>query len=74
MAALVTAVRRIPWARLLIIARWVYERGKTNLTKSERSELGTLLRKTKGDPRNLNARERTRVRNLVYKGLTGKKP
>ena len=36
-------------------------------------ELGTLLKKTKGDPRKLNAKERSRVRNLVVKGATGRK-
>jgi hypothetical protein len=73
-APLVKAVRRMPWARLVIIGKFLYERVQDNMTKSERSELGTLLKKTKGDPRNLNARERSRLRNLVYKGLTGRKP
>jgi hypothetical protein len=73
-AALVTAVRKMPWARILIIGKWLYERAQDNLTKAEVRELGTLLKKTKGNPSNLSARERTRVRNLVYKGLTGRKP
>ena len=73
-APLVRAGRRLPWARILIAAKWLYERGKDNLTQAEWRELGTLLRKTKGDPRNLNAKERSRVRNLVSKGVTGKKP
>ena len=74
MAALIRAGRRLPWARVLIAAKWLYERGKDNLTQAERRELGTLLKKTKGDPRKLNAKERSRVRNLVTKGVTGKKP
>ena len=73
MASMVKAVRKMPWARLLIVAKFIYERAQDNLTKSEQSELGTLLKKTKGRPTNLNARERTRVRNLVIKGITGKK-
>ena len=73
MASMVKAVRKMPWARLLIVAKFIYERAQDNLTKSEQSELGTLLKKTKGRPSNLNARERTRVRNLVIKGITGKK-
>ena len=73
-APLIRAGRRLPWARVLIAAKWLYERGKDNLTQAERRELGTLLKKTKGDPRKLNAKERSRVRNLVTKGFTGKKP
>ena len=52
---LIRAGRRLPWARILIAAKWLYERGKDNLTQAERRELGTLLKKTKGDPRKLNA-------------------
>ncbi len=72
--ALVRAGRRIPWTKLIAAGTFVYERGKDNLTQAERRELGTLLKKTKGDPRKLNAKERSRVRNLVQKGVTGKKP
>ena len=74
MAALVKTVRKMPWARLLIIGKWLYERAQDNMTKAEQRELGTLIKKTKGNPANLNARERSRLRNLVYKGLTGRKP
>jgi hypothetical protein len=73
MAPLVRIGRRVPWARVLLAARWLYERGKNNLTQAERRELGTLLRKTKGDPRRLSVKERARVRNLVVKGATGRK-
>jgi hypothetical protein len=72
--ALIRAGRRVPWAKLIAAATFVYESAKNNLTEAERRELGTLLKKTKGDPRRLNARERSRVRNLVVKGFTGKKP
>ena len=72
--ALIRAGKRVPWKRLIAVATVVYERGKDNLTQAEWRELGTLLKKTKGDPRNLNAKERSRVRNLVSKGVTGKKP
>ena len=60
--------------RVFIAAKWLYERGQNNLTQAERRELGTLLKKTKGDPRKLNPKERSRVRNLVTKGMTGRKP
>lgn len=72
MAPLIRAGRRLPWVRVFIAGKWLYERAQDNLTKSEQSELGTLLKKSKGVPRNLNAREKSRLRNLVTKGLTGK--
>jgi len=72
--ALIRAGRRVPWTKLIAAGTFVYERSKDNLTQAERRELGTLLKKTKGDPRKLDARERSRVRNLVQKGVTGKKP
>jgi hypothetical protein len=72
--ALIRAGRRVPWAKLIAAATFLYERGKDNLTQAERRELGTLLKKTKGDPRKLNAKERSRIRNLVVKGATGRKP
>ncbi len=65
--------RRVPWIRVWLAAQWLYKRGRDNLTEAERRELGTLLKKTKGDPRKLNARDRSRVRNLVVKGVTGRK-
>jgi hypothetical protein len=73
-AALIKAGRRLPWKRLVVAATWVYNNAKDNLTTAEWRELGTLLKKSKADPRKLNARERSRVRNLAQKGVTGKKP
>ena len=72
--ALVKAGKRVPWAKVVAAATFVYERGRDNLTQAERRELGTLLKKTKADPRKLNPKERSRVRNLVVKGATGRKP
>ncbi len=72
-APLLRAGRRLPWARVLIAAKWLYERGRDNLTEAERRELAGLLRKSKGDPRALTAKERDRTRGLVSKGLTGRK-
>ena len=71
--ALVRAGRRIPWAKVVIAAKWLYERGKDNLSETERRELGQALRKSRGNPRKLTARERERVRGLVVKGFSGKK-
>ena len=69
---LVRAGRRVPWARVVIAAKWLYERGKDNLTEAERRELGRVLKKSKGDPRKLTVKERDRVRVLVIKGVRGK--
>ena len=70
--ALVRAGRRIPWAKLIAAGTFVYERAKNNLTEAERRELGRVLKKSKGDPRKLTAKEQERVRTLVAKGVRGK--
>ena len=70
--ALVKAGRRIPWAKLIAAATFVYERAKDNLTEAERRDLGRMIRKSKGDPRKLTAKERERIRTLVTKGVRGK--
>lgn len=72
MAPLARLTRRIPWVRVYFAARWLYERGKNNLTEAERRELGQILRKSKGDPRKLTVTERERVRGIVKKGVRGK--
>jgi len=74
MAPLLRLGRRIPWVRVVMAAKWLYERGKGNLTEAERRELGQFLRQSKGDPRKLSVKERERMRAVVRKGLTGKHP
>ena len=71
--ALVKAGRRIPWTKLVAAGTFVYERTKDNLTEAERRELGSVIKKSKGDPRKLTAKERERLRTLVTKGATGKR-
>ena len=71
--ALVRAGRRIPWAKLIAAATFVYERAKDNLTEAERRDLGGLIKKSKGDPRKLTVKERERLRSLVTKGASGKR-
>jgi hypothetical protein len=70
--ALVKAGRRIPWTKLIAAGTFVYERAKDNLTEAERRELGRVIKKSKGDPRKLTAKERERVRTLVSKGARGR--
>jgi hypothetical protein len=73
MAPLLRLGRSVPWVRVVMAARWLYARGKDNLSDAERKELGRVLTKSKGDPRKLSPKERERVRALVSKGLTGRK-
>lgn len=69
------AWRRVPWKMAWAVALWLTEKGRerveTNLTQRERSELWTLVKKSKGRPGNLAERERTRVRNIVTKAVRG---
>ena len=72
MAPLARLGRRVPWVRVMMAAKWLYERGKNNLSQAERRELGQFLRTSKGDPRKLSVKERERVRTLVSRGVRGK--
>ena len=73
--ALRTGLTRVSWARVVAIVAWLVKQGRDrferNLTAHEREDLIRLARKSKGRPGNLNDRERTRVRRLVQKALTG---
>ena len=68
---------RIPWARAVMIARWLYKHGRRrleqNLTSSERSELWDLLRKSGGRRSSLSSRQQKRFIALVRQGATGRK-
>ena len=68
---------RIPWARAVIVAQWLYKHGRQrleqNLTSSERSELWDLLRKSGGKRSNLSSRQQKRFIALTRQGLTGRK-
>ncbi|MGH2960700.1 MAG: hypothetical protein ACRDL3_00685 [Solirubrobacterales bacterium] len=71
---LLTRLRAIPWVALFAAARFLYERGREfwgNLTDAERSDLGGLVRKSKGRRGNLTDREYERLKDLVKKGFTG---
>lgn len=69
---LVLRGRAVPWVRVVLAARWLYERGRDNLTEAERRELARVVRRSKGDPRKVTADERARTRALVAKGITGR--
>ena len=77
-AAIVSSrVRAMSWTALYKAATWLYGRGQQfwdNLAQGERSELGQLLRKSKGRRANLTTRESERLRELVRKGFSGERP
>jgi hypothetical protein len=57
------------WARILILAEvaLTIKRHLDLLDASEKSELQRLVRKSKGKPSNLSARERRRISDIVAK-------
>lgn len=62
--------RAINWIALFEAARFVYKHGKRrweNLTPAERSQLGDLIRKSKGRRSNLTQRERNQMWVIVKK-------
>jgi hypothetical protein len=58
----------IPWVELrrraVIVYRWL-EAGWNELSASERDEVGKLLRKSRGRPRNLSKEEAKRLGHLA---------
>lgn len=59
-------------ARELVLKGW--DRVRDNLSAAEQRELLDLLRRSRGRPGNLSSRERRRLRELVQKAATGRKP
>jgi hypothetical protein len=63
----------IPWEELRRRSAVVYEyvrRGWSELSAAERSELGRLLRKSKGRPRNLSKDEARRFGQLIARAAS----
>jgi len=56
-----TSVRAVPWRLVLEVAGVVYNRFRDDVPPKDRRRLGTLVRKSKGDPRRLTAAERREV-------------
>jgi hypothetical protein len=67
--------RRVPWTMVWAASVWLVEKGRerveSNLSKKERSELVNLVAKSKGRPRNLAQRDRTRLKNIAGKAIRG---
>ena len=69
--------RALSWTALYKSAMWLYGKGQQfwdNLTAAERSELGGILRKSKGRRANLTSTEVDRLKELVRKGFSGARP
>jgi ribosomal 50S subunit-associated protein YjgA (DUF615 family) len=58
-------LRALPWKRILAVARVVLDRFAEDIPKRDRTRLGGLVRKSKGDPRRLTAAERREVVRIV---------
>jgi hypothetical protein len=76
MPGTITALRRVPWMRVWLVATWLYRNGRhrleTNLAPQDRRDLWELMRKSGGRPQNLSRRERDRFRDLVRQAATGR--
>jgi hypothetical protein len=68
------APQEIPWAELRrrgVIAYEYIQRGWNELSAAERNELGQLLRKSRGRPKNLTRDEAKRFGQLVARAARG---
>lgn len=67
--------KRVPWKMVWTVSVWLANKGRErveqNLTKSEQTEFGNLVKKSKGRPGNLSQRDRTRMKNIVGKAIRG---
>jgi hypothetical protein len=64
--------RALPWARIYFLGELAYRKGKAvqgGLSGAERSELGRLLKKSRGRRGNLNGREFQRLKSLALKAF-----
>lgn len=71
-AKLFTRGKALPWARIYFLSEWAYRKGRAahgGLSGTERSELGRLLKKSKGRRGNLTGREFERLRTLGMKAF-----
>jgi hypothetical protein len=60
-----SGVRTLPWALVLGVARLVYDRFRQDLSEADRKRLGTLLRRSKGNPARLTPRERDDILHIL---------
>jgi hypothetical protein len=60
-----SAVRALPWARILVLARIVVTRLGEDVPPRDRERLAAVLKASKGDPRRLTAAERRDVLRIL---------
>ena len=69
------AWRRVPWRTAFAVSLWLVTKGRErlqeNLTKREREELLSLVKRSKGRPSSLAQRDRTRLKNIAGKAIRG---
>jgi hypothetical protein len=67
--------RRIPWKMVWAVVIWLGNKGRErvegNLTEKEQREFWVLLKKSKGRPGALSQRDRTRMKNIAGKAISG---
>jgi hypothetical protein len=67
--------KRVPWKMVWAVSLWLAQKGRdraeANLTKKERGELVSLVKKSKGRPGSLPQRDRTRLKNIAGKAIRG---
>jgi len=67
--------KRIPWKMVWAVVVWLGNKGRerveANLTAKEQREFWTLLKKSKGRPNTLSQRDRTRMKNIAGKAISG---
>jgi hypothetical protein len=64
--------RGLPWARIYLLGELAYRKGRAvhgGLSEADRSELGRLLRKSRGRRRNLSGIELQRLGSLALKAF-----
>jgi hypothetical protein len=64
-SAVPAAARAIPWRVVLEVGTLVYTRFRDDVPPKDRRRLGTLVRKSKGDPRRLTAAERRELLEIL---------
>ena len=58
-------VKKVPWVLVLTVAKVIYDRFRSDVKPGDRRELGRIVRKSKGDPRKLTARERSELMRIL---------
>jgi DNA primase catalytic subunit len=58
-------LRAVPWLLVFEVARGVHSHVMDTLTPAERKRVGEILRKSRGNPQNVTAREREELKRLA---------